>query len=470
MTISYRTVKTNLKTLAIINPASEKVIAELPENSSTEIAALYELAKMAQADWASTELKARIAIISSFRELLASEASNVCIDLTAETGKPLWQSHNELNGALSRIDFFIEQSEQFLAPERIVSAEGEWETISYEPLGVIGNISAWNYPLLVGVNVFIPALIAGNAVMYKPSEFATLTGRHIDRLMQAAGVSPNIFQFVIGGGNAGAALLDLSLDGYYFTGSNATGKRIYEQVAHKMVPCQLELGGKDPLYICDDVPDVAIAAESAVHGAFYHNGQSCCAVERIYVHHEIYSDFKTHFLKTLDILKQGDPEAEGVYFGPLTRNQQRSFLQQQIDDALSKGAHLERGGSTADRDGFFFQPTVLTNVDHTMSLMTEESFGPVIGIMQVNSDEEAIDLMNDTSYGLTSAVYSGSEQRAKSILSKLDSGTCYWNRCDRVSPFVPWSGRKNSGIGHTLSYHGIRAFTKMKAWQMKTSI
>jgi len=234
-----------------------------------------------------------------------------------------------------------------------------------------------------------------------------------------------------------------------------------------MVPCQIELGGKDPLYVTDDVEDVKNIAIGTADGAFYNNGQSCCSVERIYVQEKNYEEYIKHFVAEVKSWKQGLPTEEGVYLGALTRPAQIEVLENQVKDALSKGAKLECGGKRIDKPGNYFEPTVLSNVTNDMLVMQEESFGPIIGIMKVKNDDQAIDLMNDTDYGLTSSVYSVSQKRAEDILSKIDSGTGYWNCCDRVSPALPWSGRKNSGFGATLSHAGIRAFTKPKAYHLR---
>jgi acyl-CoA reductase-like NAD-dependent aldehyde dehydrogenase len=317
------------------------------------------------------------------------------------------------------------------------------------------------------VNVFVPALLAGNAVLYKPSEFATLTGFEIAKALYKAGVPESAFQIAMGAKEAGEAMLDLPLDGYFFTGSYKTGKYIYERVAHKMVPCQCELGGKDPLYVADDVTDIKSVAAGTADGAFYNNGQSCCAVERIYVHEKVYDNYVDEFVKEVQSWKLGAPMDAGVYIGPLTRSSQVDFLTAQVSDAVTKGAKVLTGGKRIVGKGYYFEPTVLTGVNHDMSIMKEESFGPVIGIMKVKSDDEAIRLMSDTTYGLTAAVYSSDKARAEKILGKVDAGTGYWNCCDRVSAAVPWSGRRHSGFGSTLSHAGLRAFTRPKAYQLR---
>jgi acyl-CoA reductase-like NAD-dependent aldehyde dehydrogenase len=332
---------------------------------------------------------------------------------------------------------------------------------------VVCNISAWNYPYLVGVNVFVPALLAGNAVLYKPSEYSTLTGSEIEKLLKQAGVPNHVFHVAIGAKAVGELLLDLPFNGYFFTGSYKTGKYIYEKVAPKMVPCQLELGGKDPLYVADDIADVKAVAAGTADGAFYNNGQSCCAVERIYVHEKVYDEYVSEFVKEVKSWKIGQPTEVGVYIGPLSRKEQVSFLESQIKDAIEKGGKVMTGGKRMTGIGYYFEPTVISNVNHQMNVMREESFGPIIGIMKVKSDEEAVQLMKDTEYGLTAAVYSSNQSRAENILNQINSGTGYWNCCDRVSAALPWSGRNHSGFGATLSHAGLRAFTKTKAYHLK---
>ena len=451
----------------IINPTTEEVIQTIAEDSVEQIASKYQLLLSGQPLWAEKELKERIAVIGKFKQLLLDNIDDLAETLTSETGKPLWQAKNEVRGAAGRIDFFINNSAKYLAEEVVHREAGLTELIAYEPLGVIANISAWNYPYLVGTNVFIPALIAGNAVLYKPSEFATLTGSKIQEMFYQAGVPENAFQIVLGGGAAGAALLELPLDGYFFTGSYNTGKLIYEKVATKMVPCQLELGGKDPLYVTDDNQNIAGVAAAGVEGAFYNNGQSCCSVERIYVHEKVYDEYIDAFLKETANWKLGDPMEEGTFISPLTRKQQLDVLEDQVADALAKGAKLVAGGKRVEGTGYYFEPTVLVDVDHSMKVMQDESFGPIIGIQKVSSDEEAVKLMKDTEYGLASAVYTDSLDRAEKLLKQMDSGSAYWNCCDRVSANLPWSGRRNSGIGATLSHIGIRAFTKPKGYHMR---
>ena len=451
----------------IVNPATGAVIAAVEQDDQQSLDIKYNTLKGGQKEWAAVPLQNRIDILQTYSKLLAENIESLAKTLTAEVGKPLQQSRNEINGSISRIAWLTQNAEKYLADEIMNASAGMTEMIRYESLGVVCNISAWNYPYLVGTNVFVPALLAGNAVFYKPSEYATLTGLHIERLLKEAGIPENVFQVAIGGAATGDKLLSLPLDGYFFTGSYKTGKYIYEKVAPKMVPCQCELGGKDPLYVTDDVEDIIAVAAGTADGAFYNNGQSCCAVERIYVHEKVYEAYVDAFVKEVASWKIGNPSEDGIYIGAISRQSQLEFLEQQVADAIAKGATLLTGGKRIEGDGYFFEPTVLTNVDHSMSIMREESFGPIIGIMKVSNDEEALQLMNDTSYGLTASVYSINRERAENILAATDAGTGYWNCCDRVSAALPWSGRKHSGFGATLSHAGIRAFTQPKAFHLK---
>jgi acyl-CoA reductase-like NAD-dependent aldehyde dehydrogenase len=452
--------------LQIANPANGAVIAELPEDTAAAIAARFAAARAAQPSWAAVPLAQRLDCIARFRQALIDDGERLAAILTSEVGKPITQSRNELKGLLGRIDFFLTETERTLAPRQVHDGGGMREVIAHEPLGVIANISAWNYPYFVGANVFVPALLTGNAVLYKPSEYATLTGLEIGNLLHASGVPQDVFAVLVGGPKVGIELLKHAVDGVFFTGSYATGKRIAEAVAGRMIRLQLELGGKDPTYVCEDV-DVAAAAASLADGAMYNTGQSCCSVERIYVHEQIHDAFVAAFVAEVRGFKRGEPNVEGTYIGPLTRAPQVKVLELQVADALTKGAWLEMGGHRVEPPGNGFEPTVLTQVNHDMTVMREESFGPIVGIQKVSGDDEALRLMNDTDYGLTAGVYTRDEARARRLLAQLRAGSVYWNCCDRVSPRLPWSGVGHSGVGLTLSTYGIEAFTRLKAWHLR---
>ncbi|HUG54063.1 MAG TPA: aldehyde dehydrogenase family protein, partial [Vicinamibacteria bacterium] len=306
-----------------------------------------------------------------------------------------------------------------------------------------------------------------NAVLYKPSEFATLTGLAITEALHLSGVPGAVFTPIVGGAAAGRALIEQRLDAVFFTGSYATGVTIAEAAARQLTKVQLEMGGKDPVYVAEDV-EVGAAAKAVADGAFYNNGQSCCSVERLYVHERIHDAFVEAFVEEVNRFVVGDPMDEKTYIGPVAREVHLRVLEEQVADATAKGARLLTGGMRLDRPGFYFAPTVMAEADHSMALMRDETFGPLIGIQKVKGDDEALRLMNDTEYGLTAGVYTSDEERAQRLLAAVHSGSAYWNCCDRVSPRLPWSGRRHSGMGVTLGVAGIRAFAQPKAWHLKS--
>ena len=453
-------------TLDIYNPATGQLITTLAADDDAKVVAKAQAARAAQPAWAAVPMADKLAIIQRFRAGLVTELDSLALTLTQEMGKPISQAKNEINGLLGRIDFFVEQAERAVAEEHVFDGGGMHEQISHVPLGVVANISAWNYPYFVGCNVIVPALLTGNVVLYKPSEHATLTGQNITRLLHSAGLPAAALQCLVGGGAVGAALLEQRIDGLFFTGSHATGQRIAVALAPRLVKLQLELGGKDPTYVRADA-NVKVAAESLADGAMYNTGQSCCSVERIYVHDSIHDEFVQHFLATVATFKMGDPLAADTTIGAITRAPQLALLEAQVADAVAQGATLHTGGRRRPGPGNWFEPAVLTQVNHRMALMREESFGPVIGIQKVSSDDEAVGLMNDTRYGLTAGVFTTDEAAARALLGRVYAGSVYWNCCDRVSPRLPWSGHGDSGLGLTLSTHGIQTFTRPKAWHLR---
>ena len=455
-----------MATLRIENPATGACLADIPVDDDASVAAKAAAARAAQPRWAAVPLPDRKATIERFRAALVAERESLAATLTGEVGKPIRQSRAELDGVLGRIDFFLAEIDGCVAPETVHDEPAMREQITHVPLGVVANVSAWNYPYFVGANVFVPALLAGNAVLYKPSEHATLTGLHIARLLHSAGVPPDVFVPLVGGGDVGAALVSQPVDGVFFTGSNATGVRIARAV-QPLTKLQLELGGKDPVYVRTDV-DPRAAAASLADGAMYNAGQSCCAVERLYVHEAVHDAFVEYFLAAVRGLRVGDPMDEATDVGPLARGAQLDVLDAQVRDAIERGATLLCGGQRLPGPGNWYAPTVIGRADHSMTLMRDETFGPVIGIQPVAGDDEAVDLMNDTRYGLTAGIYSADETRARNLLSRVRAGSVYWNCCDRVSPRLPWSGVGDSGIGLTLSREGIRTFTRPKAWHLRS--
>lgn len=455
--------------MQIINPATGGVLREVDADDAIGIVAKVRRARAAQRSWAARALAERQHVLRRFRALVAEHREALARTCTEEMGKPIAQARREVEGLDARLEYFIEQVPGVGRTEIVHDdlAEGMTEGITWDPLGVVANVSAWNYPFYVGTSVFVPALLTGNAVLYKPSEYATLSGLGMTELLHAAGVPRDVFIPVVGASAAGQALVAQPVDGVFFTGSYATGVGIAAAVASRMPRLQLELGGKDPVYVCEDAP-VATTAAAVADGAFYNTGQSCCAVERIYVHARNWDGFLEAFVAAVRAFVVGDPGDEQTYIGPLARREaQLAVLERQVAEAKARGARALVGGERLARPGFYFAPTVLVDVDHDMRVMREETFGPLVGVMRVRDDEEAISLMNDTDYGLTAAVYTPDRDRAERLLSRLDTGTAYWNCCDRVSPRLPWSGRRHSGLGSTLSQMGITAFLRPRAWHLR---
>lgn len=423
--------------LTVINPATEAVVATLEETTSEGLAHATSRARPAQRQWSKRPLSERKGILADFRDRLLAQRDILAPVLTEEMGKPLAQAQREIEAVVPRIDFFLAHAEAALGAEDVTGLEppvdpAVWaERITYEPLGVIANISAWNYPYFVGANVFVPALLLGNAVLYKPSEHATLTGLRLAALLHEAGVPEDVFVPIVGGREVGEALLQQPIDGVFFTGSRATGRAVAKVASEKLIPVQLELGGKDPTYVCDDV-NLEAAVAVAADGAFYNAGQSCCGIERIYVQSSIADAFLEKLVIAATQLKAGDPMDAKTTLGPLTRRSQRDVVEGQIADAVAQGAQVRCGGQRLKGAGYFFAPTVVANVDHRMGLMREESFAPVVAVQGVQDDAEAIALMNDSDYGLTAGVFCAKRKRAERILSQVQAGSVYWNCCDRV--------------------------------------
>src|SRR5437867_2315002 len=328
--------------MRVVNPATGEVLREVAEADRAAVAAACRRARAAQPAWAATPLAARCAAIRRFRALAVERAEPLARTLTLEVGKPIRQARNELVGVLPRVDFFLAQVEAALADEVVLASPADRleERIRREPLGVVANISAWNYPWYVGANVFLPALLTGNAVLYKPSELATLTGLAIAELLHEAGIPAGVFQALAGAGDVGAMLLEEPIDAVCFTGSHATGVTVAAAVAPRLVKVQLELGGKDPAYVCDDV-DVGAAAAAVADGAFYNTGQSCCAVERVYVHDRVWPGFVDAFVTTVRGYVVGDPLDERTYIGPLARREAAlAVLEDQVAEAVGRGARV----------------------------------------------------------------------------------------------------------------------------------
>jgi acyl-CoA reductase-like NAD-dependent aldehyde dehydrogenase/uncharacterized protein YceH (UPF0502 family) len=450
--------------LEIRNPATGDLVRSVAVTEPSEIRQKVGRARAAQRAWAERAFDARAQVLDQFRRLLDAEAEECAQITTQEMGKPIRQSRAEVRAVLDRIDWNIEHVDRVVAP-RTIADQDPAERVTYEPLGVVAHISAWNYPYFVGLNTIVPALLTGNAVVYKPSEHATLTGLRLVDMLHRAGVPVDVVQAVVGAGPTGASLVESDVDMLCFTGSYATGQRVLRAAAERMLRVQLELGGKDAAYVCDDV-DVERAAIDVAEGVFYNAGQSCSATERVYVHDAIWDRFVDAFVHVATGYRVGPPDDDATEMGPLARDAQRDLLDAQLRDATERGARVLAGGHRVDGPGNFYEPTVVVEVDDTMALMREESFGPVIGIERVSSDADAIARMDDTDFGLGAAVFSRDRARAEAILERLDVGNAYWNTADRSTVRLPWAGRRHSGLGVSMSESGVRSFVREKSWHL----
>jgi acyl-CoA reductase-like NAD-dependent aldehyde dehydrogenase/uncharacterized protein YceH (UPF0502 family) len=456
------------RSLSIRNPATGAVVREVAVTEPGEITQKAERARRALRAWAARPYDERAGVLRRFHELLTGEADECARVTTGEVGKPIRQSRNEIRAALDRIAWNVEHVAPVIAPRDVTPADGQGtgERITYEPVGVVAHISAWNYPYFVALNSIVPALLTGNTVLYKPSEHATLTGLRLVDLLHRAGVPVDVVHAVVGGAATGAALVDADVDMVCFTGSYDTGRRVAAAAADRLLRVQLELGGKDAVYVCDDV-DVGTAALGVAEGACYNSGQSCCALERVYVHDAVYDRFVDALRDVVSGYRVGDPEEDATEIGPLARAAQLDLLDAQIGDATTKGARVLCGGERLPGAGNWFAPTLLVDVDDQMAIMREETFGPVVPVVRVRDDEDALARMDDTEFGLGAAVFSADRSRAERLLSRLDVGNAYWNTSDRSSVRLPWAGRRHSGTGVSMSDAGIRTFVREKAWHLQ---
>jgi acyl-CoA reductase-like NAD-dependent aldehyde dehydrogenase/uncharacterized protein YceH (UPF0502 family) len=456
------------RTLEIQNPATGSLVRSVAVTEPGEIAQKVARARAAQAAWSARGYDERARIVRAFRDLLAAEVDECARVTTSEVGKPIRQSRNEITAVLDRIDWFVDNVGRLLAPRTVTDDGAVGERVTHEPVGVVAHVSAWNYPYFVGLNTIIPALLVGNVVLYKPSEHATLTGLRLVDVMHRAGVPVDVMQSVVGGGAAGAALVAADVDMLCFTGSYATGVKVATAAAERLLRVQLELGGKDAAYVCDDV-DVESAALAAAEGAFYNAGQSCSAIERVYVHGALWDRFLDALVEVVSAYRVGDPDDDGTDVGPLARAAQLDVLDAQLADAVAQGARVLCGGHRIARPGNWFEPTVVADANARTAIMRDESFGPVLGVARVTDDDEAIARMDDTEFGLGAAVFTNDRERAERILARLDVGNAYWNTSDRSSVRLPWAGRRHSGLGVSMSESGVRALMREKAWHLSAT-
>ena len=390
-------------------------------------------------------------------------------EITQQMGKPLAHSRGEVRGTISRARAMMALAPKRLADEVLPTLDGFYRKIAHEPVGVVLDIAAWNYPLLIAVNVVIPAVLAGDSVLLKHSERSPLCGDAFADAFKAAGAPEHLVQAVHCTHETTAQLVaHPGVDYVCFTGSVRGGRAVHGAAAGLFKPVGLELGGKDAAYICADA-DLENAVANMVEGATFNAGQSCCAIERVYVDASIYDRFVDASLAHMERLVQGDPMADEVDLGPMAQSAAIAFLESHIADARTQGARVLTGGSahSIHGRGRYFQPTLIADATHEMRVMVEETFGPILAVSSVGSEQEALTRMNDSRYGLTASIWTQDLARAERLAPQLQTGTVFMNRCDYLDPYLPWVGVKDSGRGVSLSHHGFTPLTRLKSYHFR---
>jgi acyl-CoA reductase-like NAD-dependent aldehyde dehydrogenase len=447
---------------AVRNPATQETIGTLPNFAAERIAAAVDRAAAVQPRWAATPLRDRLRILSRFGDLLCDQKAAVAAVISREAGKPQAEAlSTEILVVLDTVKYLRDHLPAFLRPEPVPHGNPAMKLkrgeLLREAYGVVGIISPWNYPFSVPSVQTLTALATGNAVALKPSEFTPYSSLELERLLREAGLDPALLQVITGDGSAGAALLSANIQKIVFTGSVATGKRVAQAAAARLLPVVLELGGKDPMIVLQDA-DVNVASSAAVWGAFMNAGQTCLSVERCYVHESLYEKFLAACVEKTGKLRLGDGAGPNIDAGPMIHERQLRTVQTHVDDAISRGARLLAGGRPLPQLGpNFFAPTILADVDHSMTVMREETFGPVLPVRSFKTEDEAVALANDSEYGLAASIFTNDRSRGEALARRINAGTVMVNdvlACFGISE-APHGGVKASGIGRTHGRFGL---------------
>ena len=452
------------ETFTVDNPATGETITELAEMTREDVLGLVEKARAAQPGWEALGFEGRADLMREVRGWVVRNRARIMDTLSEENGKPWEDAQLEVFYAADALGFWAKKAKKFLADDvhrpHSPFLLGRKAINRFRPYGVVGVIGPWNYPMINNFGDAIPALMAGNSVILKPAKITPLTSLIMEEGLRECGVPEHVFQVAVGsGGTVGSALVD-TVDMLHFTGSTEVGKGLMAQASERLLPLTLELGGNDPMIVLEDA-DVERAANAAVWGALQNGGQTCVSVERVYVEGSAYVPFVAKVVEKVGKLRQGAPGGPGgVEIGAVTSPDQMELLEEHVRDAVEKGAKVEIGGRRGPGPGTFFQPTVLTGVDHTMKCMTDETFGPTIPIMRVESADEAVRLANDSQFGLDSSVFSKSPKRAEAVARRIEAGGSIVN--DAVANYlaieIPIGGVKESGIGARHGATGIQKF------------
>lgn len=450
-------------TLKVVNPYNLRTVCEIAYAEGKALEDKVDLARRAFEIWRRLPLDQRMGRVEGGLEYFRTHREEIARDITLQMGKPIREARREVDTFFERALHMLSIAPSALSSEVLPKKQGLVRRIVHEPLGVVLNIAAWNYPLLIPVNVVVPALLAGNIVLLKHSAKTPLCGQHFERAFGELDPPGLVTNLVLTHERTAKLVADPRIGHVAFTGSVEGGREIYREVSKRFLGVGLELGGKDPAYVAEDA-DLDFTAENVVDGACYNAGQSCCAVERVYVHKKLYKKFLTRAQAILKRCKMGDPLDETTTLGPLASKAALDTLKRQVEDAVHRGARVIWGGKRIEGErGHFFPPTLLADVPNDAEAMQEESFGPLVPVQAVAGDDEALSRMNDTRYGLTASVWTRDSNRAERFARELAVGTVYQNRCDYLDPALPWTGVGESGFGSTLSRYGFHHLTRRKA-------
>ncbi|TRO24182.1 aldehyde dehydrogenase family protein [Ectopseudomonas mendocina] len=459
--------------LQCVSPIDCSVYVERHLASNPEVLVALAKAELAQQAWKQTPLRERIAIGRRAIEAFAAREAQLAEELCWMMGRPIRYAAGEIRGFVERASHMADIAEGSLADIRLSEKAGFTRFIRREPLGLALIIAPWNYPYLTAVNAVMPALLAGNVVLLKHSAQTPLCAERMVEAFAEAGLPEGVFQYLhLSHGETEALIRSPSIDHVAFTGSVPGGAMVEHAAAGRFISVGLELGGKDPAYVRADA-DLQHAVETTIDGAFFNSGQSCCGIERIYVHESLFDEFVERAVALVRQYKLGRSDDPKTTLGPLVRSDAADFVRAQIAEAVEQGAraHIDPAEFPLDAPGTpYLAPQVLTNVNHEMRVMTEESFGPVVGIQKVASDEEALALMNDSEFGLTAAIFSRDVDAAMALADRVEAGTVFLNRCDYLDPGLAWTGVKHSGRGCTLSRVGYEQLTRPKSFHFKTQL
>jgi acyl-CoA reductase-like NAD-dependent aldehyde dehydrogenase len=454
--------------ITCVSPVDGSVYATRPAESAASVRARLGAARAAQRAWARRPLEERIALVQEGVARLDRVNADVVTELAWQMGRPV-RYGGEMGGVRERTAYMSEIAAAALAPDVIEDSDRFRRVLAREPLGLVFVIAPWNYPYLTAINTIVPALIAGNAVMLKHASQTILVGERLADALHKGGVPADIFQNVVLDHDGTERLIAARSFGFInFTGSVSGGKAIERAAAGTFTAVGLELGGKDPGYVMEDA-DIDWAVDVLMDGAMYNAGQCCCGIERIYVHHRHFDSFVEKAVAWTNALKLGNPFDADTTLGPMANVRFARTVREQTAEAIAAGAKplIEKQNFPADDGGAYLMPQVLVNVDHSMRVMKEESFGPVVGIMPVSGDDEALALMNDCDYGLTASLWTADPDRALALGRRIETGTVFLNRADYIDPAICWTGCKDTGRGGAMSVLGYHAVTRPRSYHLR---